>query len=161
MKSDKHDLQTCQTLSATNWMESKSAILLSNYYKPRFVSYAERRVKTLKDKVQISGPTVIYQCYTVIQYMGGFKLSDQMKDFYQFDRKSKLCFYWRNFFFFFNFIDLSVVSSKIIYDKLELTVGMSEMDFNFNLHFNFNFTYSMFGTFPNRERAAPTHRSSE
>ena len=44
---------------------------------------------------------------------------------------------------------------------MDFTVGMSEMDFNFNLHFNFNFTHSMFGTFPDKERAAPTHRSSE
>ena len=101
--------------------------------------------------------SVLY-CYTVY---GRIQIVWSDERFLSIWQKKQALFLLEKFFFFFNFIDLSVVSSKIIYDKLELTVGMSEMDFNFNLHFNFNFTYSMFGTFPNRERAAPTHRSSE
>lgn len=69
--------------------------------------------------------------------MGGYDLSDQMKDFYQVDRKSKFYFY---LIIFFDFLDLSVMNSKIIYDKMDFTVGMSAMDSNFSLEFNFNYT---------------------
>ena len=53
--------------------------------------------------------------------MGEYDLSDQMKDFYQVDRKSKFYFY---LIIFFDFLDLSVMNSKIIYDKMDFTVGM-------------------------------------
>ena len=69
--------------------------------------------------------------------MGGFDMSDQMKDFYQVDRRSKFYFY---LIIFFDFLDLSVMNSKIIYDKMDFTVGMWAMDSNFSLDFNFNYT---------------------
>ena len=43
--------------------------------------------------------------------MGGADLSDQMKVSYQVDRRSK-------------FLDISVVNSKIIYDKVNSTIGI-------------------------------------
>ena len=123
MKHGKHDLEECQTLSATKWMDSKNVIFLSNCHDPRVVWDIERRVKASKDKVKLSCPAVIFDYQ---QYMGGFDLSDQMKDFYQVDRRSKFRFYLKNFF---GYLDLSEVNSKIVYDKMDFTVGMWAMDF--------------------------------
>ena len=69
-----------------------------------------------------------------------------MKVFYQVHRRSKFRFYLR---FFFDFFDISVVNSKIIYDKMDSTVGMSVMDFRFSL------ALLMIGKFSNRKRDAP------
>ena len=62
--------------------------------------------------------------------MGGVDLCDQMKVSYQVDRRSKFRFYLR---IFFDFLDIGVVNSKIIYDKMDSTIGMSAMDFRFSL----------------------------
>ena len=130
-------------------MDNKSTILLSNYHDPRVVRDTERQVKRSKDKVKVSCPTVIYE-YN--QYMGEVDLSDQMKVSYQVDRSSKFSFYLR---IFFGFLDISVVNFKIIYDKMDSTVGTSAMDFCFSL------AYSIIERFSNRKRAAPMHRSSK
>ena len=59
----------------------------------------------------------------------------------------KVFFYVR---IFLNFLDISVVNSKITYDKMDSTVCMSAMDFSFTL------AHSMKGKFSNRKRAAQT-----
>ena len=84
--------------------------------------------------------------------MGGADLSDQMKVSYQVDRKSKFRFYMR---ILFNFLAISVVNSKIIYDKMDSTVGMYAMDFHFSL------VRSMIRKFSNRKRAAPMYQPSK
>ena len=48
--------------------------------------------------------------------MGGVDLSDQMKVTYEADRRSKFRFYLRVFF---DFLDIAVVNSKIVYSKIE------------------------------------------
>ena len=94
-------------------------------------------------------PAVIREYNT---YMGAVDLCDQMKVSYEVDRRSKVRFYLRVFF---DFLDISVVNSKIVYDKIQSTTAMSSMDFRFSL------PRSMSGTFSNRKRAIPTPRPSE
>ena len=79
--------------------------------------------------------------------MGGVDLCDQMKVSYEVDRRSKVRFYLRVFF---DFLDISVVNFKIVYDKIQSTAAMSSMGFRFSL------ACSMLGTFSNRKRAIPT-----
>ena len=79
--------------------------------------------------------------------MGGVGLCDQMKISYEVDQRSKVRFY---LWVFFNFLDISVVNSKIVYDKIQSTAAMSSMGFRFSL------ACSMLGTFSNRKRAIPT-----
>ena len=146
MKRGEHDWLACDSISATKWMDNKAVILLSNYHDPRDVYQIQRRVKGSKDKMQVSCPTVIHE-YN--QYMGGVDLSDQMKVYYQVDRRSKFRFYLRVFF---DFLDIGVVNSKIVYDKIESAVKMSSMDFRFSL------ARSMIRNFCNRKRALPTSR---
>ena len=78
--------------------------------------------------------------------MGKVNLSDLMKDFYQVDRRSKFRFYLR---FFLDFFDISVMNSKIIYDKMNSTVGISVMDFCFSL------AHSMIRKFSRRKESCP------
>ena len=146
MKRGEHDWQACQSLSATKWMDNKSVILLSNYHDPRSVRDIDRRVKGSKEKVKISCPTVIHE-YN--QHMGGVDFCDQMKVSYQVDRRSKFRFYLR---IVFDFLDIGVVNSKIIYGKMDSTAGMSAMDFRFSL------ARSLIGKFSNRKRTVPVHR---
>ena len=98
-------------------MDNKSGIL-SNYHDPRSVRDIDRRVKGSKEKVKISCPTVIHE-YN--QHMGGVDLCDQMKVSYQVDRRSKFRFYLR---IFFDFLNIGVVNSKIIYDKMDSMIGV-------------------------------------
>ena len=78
--------------------------------------------------------------------MGGVDLCDQMKVSYQVDRRSKFRFYLR---IFFDFLDIGVVNSKIIHDKMDSTNGMSAMDFHFSL------ARSLIEKFSNRKITVP------
>ena len=83
--------------------------------------------------------------------MGGVDLSDQMKVTYEVDRWSKLRFYLR---LFFNFLDIAVVSSKIVYSKIESAPSLSSMDFRYSI------AQTMIWKFSSRKRAAPLSRPS-
>ena len=72
-----------------------------------------------------------------------------MKVPYQVDRRRKFYIYLR---IFFDFLDIGLVNSKIVYDKLNSTVSVSTMDFRFSL------TGSVIGKLLNKKRAAPMHR---
>ena len=74
MKRGEHDWLPCDTISATNWMDNRSVILLSNYHNPSVVQEINRRVKGSKEKVKVSCPAVIREYNT---YMGGVDLCDQ------------------------------------------------------------------------------------
>ena len=86
MKRGEHDWFSSNHLSAIKWMDSKSVILLSNYFNPKETQQIERRVKGSKDKFKVICPSVIQE-YN--QSMGGVDLSDQMKVTYEVDRRSK------------------------------------------------------------------------
>ena len=58
--------------------------------------------------------------------MGEVDLNDQMKVTYEFDRRSKFCFYLRVFF---DFLDIAVVNSNIVYNKIASTPSMTSLDF--------------------------------
>ena len=75
-----------------------------------------------------------------------------MKVSYEVDRRSKFRFYLRVFF---DFLDISVVNSKIVYDKIQSTGAISSMDFRFSL------ARSLIGTFSNRKRAIPASPPSK
>ena len=62
----------------------------------------------------------------------------------KFYRRSKFRFYSR----IFDFLDIGVVNSKIIYDKLDSAVSISTMDFRFSL------AGSVIGKLLNKKRAA-------
>ena len=123
--------------------------LLSNYHNPSVLQEINRSVKGSKEKVKVSCPAVIREYNT---YMGGVDLCDQMKVFYEVDLRSKVRFYVRVFF---DFLDISVVNSKILYDKIQSTAAMSSKDFRLSL------ARSMIGTFSNRKRAISTSRPSK
>ena len=145
MKRGEHDWLACDTISATKWMDNRSVILLSNYHNPSVVQEINRRVKGSKEKVKACCPAVIREYNT---YMGGVDLFDQMKVSYEVDRRSKVRFYLRVFF---DFLNISVVNSEIVYDKIQSTATMSSMDFPFSL------ARSMIGTFSNRMKCMRCH----
>ena len=104
-------------------MDNKSVILLSNYFNPKETQQIERRVKDSKDKVKVTCPSVIQE-YN--QFMGGVDLCDQMKLTYEVHRRSKFRFYLRVFF---DFLDIVVINSKIVYNKIESAPSLSSLDF--------------------------------
>ena len=130
-------------------MDNRSVILLSNYHNPNVVQEINRRVKGSKQKVKISCPAVICVYNT---YIGGVDLCDQMKVSYEVDWRSKVRFYLQVFF---DFLYISVVNLKIVYDKIQSIAAMSSTDFRFSL------VRSIIGTFSNRKRAIPTSRPSK
>ena len=108
-------------------MDNKSAILLSNYFNLKETQQIECRVKGSKDKVKVTCPSVIQENN---QSMGGVELSDQMKVTYEVDRRSKFHLYLRVFF---DFLDIAVVNSKIVYNKIESAPSLSSLDFRYRL----------------------------
>ena len=149
MKRGKHDWFSSNYLSAIKWMDNKSVILLSNYFNPKETQQIERRVKGSKDKVKVTCPSVIQECN---QFMGGVDLSDQMKVTYEVDRWSKFRFYLRVFF---DFLDIAVFNSKIVYNKIESAPSLSSLNFRYSI------AETMIRKFSSRKRAAPLSRPSK
>ena len=125
MKRGEHDWFSLNHLSAIKWMDNKSVVLLSNYFNPKETQQIERRVKGSKDKVLC--PSVI-QAYN--QFMGGVDLSDEMKVTYEVDRRSKFHFY---LCVFFDFLDIAIVNSKIVYNKIESAPSLSSFYFRYSI----------------------------
>ena len=130
-------------------MDSKSVILLSHYFKPKEMKQIERRVKGSKDKVKITCPSVIQE-YN--QFMGVSDLSDQMKVTYEVDRWSKFRFYLRVFF---DFLDIAIVNSKIVNNKIESAPLLSSLEFRYSI------AQTMTRKFSSRKRAVPLSRPSK
>ena len=84
--------------------------------------------------------------------MGGVDLSDQMKVTYEVDRRSKFRFYLRVFF---NFLDIAVVNSRIVYNKIESAPSLSSLDFPYSV------AQTMIWRFSSRKRAVPLFRRSK
>ena len=149
MKRGEHDWFSSNYLSAIKWMGNKSVIPLSNYFNPKKTQEIERRVKGSKDKVKVTCPSVIQE-YN--QFMGGVDLSDQMKVIYEVDRRSKFRFYFRVFF---DFLDIAVVNSKIVYNKIESAPSLSSLVFRYSI------AQTMIQKFSARKRAASLSRPSK
>ena len=149
MKRGEHDWFSSNHLSAIKWMDNKSVIFLSNCFNPKETQQIERRVKGSKDKIKVTCPSVIQE-YN--QFMGGADLSDQMKVTYEVDRRSNFRFYLRVFF---DFLDIAVVNSKIVYNKIESTPSLSSLDFRYSI------AQTMIRKLSSRKRAVPVSRPSK
>ena len=130
-------------------MDNKSVILLSNYFNPKETQQIERRVQGSKDKVKVTCRSIIQE-YN--QFMGGVDLSDQMKVTYEADRQSKFRFYLRVFF---DFLDIAVINSKVVYNKIESAPSISSLDFRYSI------VQTMIRKFSSRKRAVPLSRPSK
>ena len=84
--------------------------------------------------------------------MGGVDLSDQLKVTYEVDRRSKFRFYFRVFF---DFLDIAVINSKIVFKKIESAPSLSLLDFQYSI------AQTMIRKFPSRKRAIPLSRPSK
>ena len=84
--------------------------------------------------------------------MRGVDLSDQMKVTYEVDRRSKFRFYLRVFF---DFLDIAVVNSKIVYNKIESAPSLSSLDFRYSI------PQTMTWKFSSRKRAVLLSRPSK
>ena len=76
--------------------------------------------------------------------MGVVDLSDQIKVTYESDRRSIFRFYLRVFF---DFLDIAVVNSKIVYNKIESAPSLSSLDFRYSI------AQTMIRKFSSRKRA--------
>ena len=112
MKKGDSDCAQSQDIVALKWMDTRSVILLSNIEDSTKMTTVERKVKGKPDKARIPCPTLV-KSYNAS--MGGVDLLDQMKVYYHLERKSKFRFYLR---IFFDMIDISVVNSLYIYNKV-------------------------------------------
>ena len=92
-------------------------------------------------------------CYSRIQSAHeGVDINDQMKVTYEVDRWSKFRFYLRVFF---DFLDIAVVNSKIVYNKIESALSLSSTDFRYSI------AQTMIRKFSSRKRAVPLSRPSK
>ena len=148
-KRGEHDWFSSNHLSAIKWMDNMSVILLFNYFNPKEKQQIERRVKGSQDKVKVTCPSGIQE-YN--QFMGGLDLSNQMKVIYEVDRRSKFRFYLRVFF---DFLDIAIVNSKIVYNKIESAPSLSSLDFRYSI------AQPMIRKFSSRKRAVPLSRPSQ
>lgn len=75
-----------------------------------------------------------------------------LKVSYEVDRRSKFRFYMHVLF---DFLDITVLNSKVVSNKIQSSVALSTVDFQFSL------ARSMLGNFGTGKRAIPTSRPSK
>ena len=79
--------------------------------------------------------------------MGVVDLLNHMKVSYEVDQRNKFRFYMQVLF---DFLDIGVLNSQVVYDKIQSPVAMPSVDLRFSL------ACSMIGNFCNQKRAVPT-----
>ena len=84
--------------------------------------------------------------------MGGVDLSDQVKVTYKVGSQSKCRFCLRVFF---DFLDIAVINSKIVYYKIESAPSFSSLDFQYSI------AQAMIRKFSRRKRAVLLSRASK
>ena len=122
MKSGEHDWQHIKfSLLQKRWETNPSPcslpIMIQGLRKILIDKVSKDTEKVSKDKVKVSCAMVLCK-YN--QPMGGVNLFDQMKVSYQVDKKTTFFFTWEGLRIFFDFLDIIVVNSKIIYNKMIL-----------------------------------------
>ena len=79
--------------------------------------------------------------------MGVVDLLNHMKVSYEVDQRNKFRFYMQVLF---DFLDIGVLNSQVVYDKIQSPVAMPSVDLRFSL------ACSMIVNFCNQKRAVPT-----
>lgn len=92
-------------------MDNRGVFLSTNFISPLETVNVKRRKKGYANKINVKCPLAV-QKYSV--GMGGVDIMDQMKSYYETDRKSKTKFYFR---LFFDLLDLCVQNSFIVYPQ--------------------------------------------
>ena len=88
--------------------------------------------------------------------MGGVDLSDQIKVTYEVDRRGKFRFY---FLVFFDILDIAVVNSKIVFNKIESAPSLSSLDFRYSIAQNFFILLSILEKLPLKTRGTSVSRN--
>ncbi|KAJ8929756.1 hypothetical protein NQ314_017527 [Rhamnusium bicolor] len=94
-------------LTALKWKDSKGIFLASNFHNPEEVTNVQRKTKD-GSRVEITCPMMVKD-YN--ENMGYVDKSDQIKSYYEIDRKSKR--WWLRIFW--HFIDLTIVNAFILF----------------------------------------------
>ena len=128
-----------------HWATSSKIRILHFVFFENFFTSLALLVKLL-DKAKVTYTSVIQE-YN--KFMGGVDLSDQIKVTYEVARRSKFRFYLRVFF---HFLDIAVINSKIVYNKIESAPSLSSLDFRYSI------AQTMIRKFSSRKRAVPLSR---
>ena len=105
------------------WKDSKGITMLTNdTSKSKETTSVSRWSKASKERIKVSCPVILAE-YN--KFMGGVDIMDQMKSYYELDRRSRSRFYIR---IFYDLLDIAVVTAFRIYQQLELP-EMSLHDF--------------------------------
>ena len=120
-KRDDCEFKTYKT--CVKWMDNQAITLIgSNVGDLNQMSSVLRRQKGASNKSAVPCPIIVN---TYNQSMGGVDLCDQYTAAYHLDRRSRCRFYLR---IFFDLMDVAMVNSFIIYDKL-YSNALSFLDF--------------------------------
>ena len=109
-------------VSFTQWKDRRCVYAVSNYLTPHQTTKKARNVKGSARKTDADIPIMIamYNCY-----MGGVDISDQRKECYEIDHRSRYKYYLR---LFFDQIDTSISNAYIICKQMTNITQMSSKD---------------------------------
>ena len=149
MKRGDYQCKFYNNITCIKWYDNKSVILVRSHLEEiTSLSTAPRRLKVSSSKIPVNCPNRI-KLYN--SKMGGVDFMVQLKSAYQLDRILKFRFYLR---LFFDLFDVALVSSFIVYKKLEnkdLTLKQ----------FKTCIALKLIASFVSRTLSCPDHRRSK
>uniref|UniRef100_A0A6B0V4K9 Putative piggybac transposable element-derived n=1 Tax=Ixodes ricinus TaxID=34613 RepID=A0A6B0V4K9_IXORI len=100
-------------IACVKWKDNQAVLLLSNFISPIQTVLVQRRSAGRKERMDVPCPLVVKEYNKA---MGGVDLMDQKKVTYEVDRRSKIKYYLRIFFYL---LDIGVNNAYICYMKLQ------------------------------------------
>ena len=122
------------------WKDRRCVYAVSNYLTPHGATSKQRKVKGSAQKAEVDIPIMIamYNCY-----MGGVDISDQRKECYEIDHRSRYKYYLK---LFFDQTDTAISNAYIVYKQMKDVPSMSSKDFRLKI------VHGLVGQFSSRSK---------
>ncbi|GFW12549.1 piggyBac transposable element-derived protein 2 [Trichonephila clavipes] len=141
-------------ISFVKWMDTKSVHMLTNFISPELSGTVKRRHAGTAEKVNVTCPEVII-CYN--KHRGGVDLMNQRKACYEVNRKVKIKYYLRLFFYL---LDIALNNAYLVYVKLHEAQRM-EGPLLSSLEFRQHIARGLINNYTCRQRPRPAVISTE
>ncbi|GFS46856.1 chimeric ERCC6-PGBD3 protein [Trichonephila inaurata madagascariensis] len=141
-------------ISFIKWMDIKSVHMLTNFISPERNGTVKRRHAGTAEKVNVTCPEVVI-CYN--KHRGGVDLMNQRKACYEVNRKVKIKYYLRLFFYL---LDIALNNAYVVYVKLHEAQRM-EGPLLSSLEYRQHIARGLINNYTCRQRPRPAVVSTE
>ncbi|GAB0095806.1 hypothetical protein DMENIID0001_112360 [Sergentomyia squamirostris] len=148
------DWRCSGSIVCMKWMDKKAVHVLSNFLSPLETKDVKRRQAGTSNKLEINCPMMIS---TYNKHMNGVDLMDQMKSYYENDRKTVTKYYTK---FFWDLLEIGLHNALVIYNQLVGKRSAPDKELVF-LKFKQDVTRNLVACSPHRSRSSQVRKTAQ